>query len=148
MASLQIFIYNTDKILPLRNNYPLLLFETKDDMYNFVRRLKSIPYNHDEKEINGYFMLNNPQLLPSEVRKLHMYPVKSIPNLNSDSDSESDTEYVPLLRDGQFPIFDTNNVKALLTCDIDDNTLEPYGFSDYMKDLYSIPPPAPPTSPI
>ena len=67
--SLQIFIYETQGITS-DNNYPLLYFQTVEDKHRFISKLVSHPHGN---LLNQYFVINNPQLLPREIREQHMY---------------------------------------------------------------------------
>ena len=115
---IQFFIHNIDGINAL-NNFPLLRFQTQEHAYDFIRSLKSIPCDN---VVNRYMVLNNPQLLPDELRKLHMF-----------TDDILYMEDVNNVYDGIFPIRD--NLELLKHCDIDNNTFEEYGFSECIRDM-------------
>ena len=69
--SIQLFIFKAwCVIIPHENNFPLIRFDTKDVGLDFIRSLKSMP-THSLNE--PYFVINNPQLLPDDVRKPHMF---------------------------------------------------------------------------
>ena len=67
--SLQIFIHATDGFTG-DNNFPLCYFNTVIDKHLFVSSLVSKPR---EEFHENYFVINNPQLLPREIREKHMY---------------------------------------------------------------------------
>ena len=92
------------------NNFPLLYFDTLKEKHEFVRNLKSIPRQQLDKP---YFVLNNPQLLPVEIRNLHVYEA-----------------HINNIRDGIFAIED--NIDLFQYCKIDNNTLEETGFAEYI----------------
>lgn len=133
MPTLQIFISEVKGIYSTRNNFPLIEFETLEDQHAFVRKLRSIPRTHNIP--GGYFVLNNPQHLPDHIRIPHMYPAPDRPRSyvddDSDKDSGSDDEYVPLMLDGCYPI--NENLHILQQVKIDNNTRESYGFNDYVN---------------
>ena len=120
--SLQLFIYKTPGING-DNNYPLFRFATKAEAYNFISQLVSVP-----KPDNGeYMVLNNPQLLPDNIRNLHMYPSGII------EDDSSDEEFGKTrLLDGYFNICDNIELLRAYSANIDDNTNCNVGFSDYL----------------
>jgi hypothetical protein len=135
MPTLQIFVSEVPGIHSTRNNFPLIEFDTLESQYAFVKQLISIPRTHDIP--GGYFVLNNPQHLPDNVRNRHMYPAPDRErkqcwnNADSDTDSGSDDEYVPLMLDGCYPI--NQNLHILRQVKIDNNSLESYGFNDYVN---------------
>lgn len=132
--SKQLFIKNMPGITP-DNNFPLIQFDTELDMYAFVTRLKSTSRRSDPTV--PYFVLNNPQLLPSYIRNMHVYRRKTThvrPNKNdddSDSDSDSDEGYETF--DGIFTIYE--NLDELKRCTIDNNTLSTTGFAEAIRDF-------------
>lgn len=69
-TAFQFFIFKTIGITE-SNNLPLIRFPTQDDAYKFIRSLKSVP--HDYPIRNGYMVLHNPQLIPEDLRKYHMF---------------------------------------------------------------------------
>lgn len=109
---LQFFIYKTNGINE-SNNFPLIQFQTQDDAYKFIRSLKSV--RRDYTTTKGYMKLNNPQLIPPELRKYHMF-----------SDNTTATDGIFLIHD---------NIELLKQCDIDNNTFEEYGFYDFIQQL-------------
>jgi hypothetical protein len=131
MIMLQIFIEGVEGIISTRNNFPLIEFDTNVDKYAWINKLKSVP--RGTAIPGGHFAINNPQLLPDDVRKPHMYPAPERPTHDSDTDPESDSddEYMPLMLDGIYSI--NQNLSILKQVLIDNNSLEPYGFNDYIK---------------
>ena len=115
-SSLQIFIYKLRGI-NYDNNFPILRFSSQSEMYSFISKLESS--RQYDNTINPFFVINNPQLLPDEIRKKHMYP-------SIDNDDSSDDEK---LEDGVF-YFTDKNVELLRDCDIDNNTLLEHGFAE------------------
>lgn len=71
--SLQIFSYN----IGIFDNYPMIKFEDKEQLIEFVIKLEKIDYSKDDNDDNikiyRHFVINNPQLLPSELEK-YKYP--------------------------------------------------------------------------
>ena len=123
--SIQIFAYSDEDfdggILTHANNFPLIRFDSKPLAYEFINGLKSQPrHNIDEP----YFVINNPQHLPDDIRQPHMF--KEL--LDSDSDADGD-RYI--LRDGCFSMRDNAHVFA--SCVIDDNTNEEFGFIKFLE---------------
>ena len=134
MIMLQIFIEGVEGIISTRNNFPLIEFETNADKYAWINKLQSVP--RGTAIPGGHFAINNPQLLPDDVRKPHMYPAPDRPRSyvddhDTESESESDDEYVPLMLDGIYSI--NRNLYLLKQVLIDNNSLEPYGFNDYVN---------------
>ena len=133
MPTLQIFVHELVGFTSTRNNFPLIEFDSNEDKYAFINKLVSTQRTHSIP--GGFFIINNPQLLPDEVRKRHMYPApdrpKSYIDHYSDSDSGSDDEYVPLMLDGCFSVKD--NLHVLKQAVIDNNSRESYGFKDYIN---------------
>lgn len=130
--SLQLFIYGADEIIiPHKNNFPFIRFDTKELAYDFIRNLKSHPGCSFG---NPYFVINNPQLLPDDVRKLHMYK-KYINNENEDGENEDgDIENDgddDIMMDGCFSIY--KNFDLFMDLVIDNNTNEAVGFKEYLK---------------
>jgi hypothetical protein len=135
-TTLQIFVSEVPGIQPTANNFPLIEFETPEDLHAFVKKLVSIPRTHNIP--GGYFVLNNPQHLPDSVRNCHMYPAPERErrkqcwnDADSETDSDSEDEYYPLTLDGCFPIND--NLHILRQVKIDNNSLVSYGFNDYVN---------------
>ena len=128
----QLFIYNMPGITR-DNNFPLIRFDNELDMYAFITRLKSTSRQSDPTV--QYFVLNNPQLLPSYIRNMHVYRRKTThvrPNQVSDSEnSDSDDEYETF--DGIFTIYE--NLDELKRCTIDNNTLSATGFAEAIRDF-------------
>ena len=128
--TLQFFIYNMPGI-SRDNNFPLIQFDTDIDMYAFITRLTSMSRRSDPTA--AYFVINNPQLLPSYIRSKHMYRLKKVHVLktqntdtDSDADDDSDDEYD--IFDGIFSIYD--NLEELKKCTIDNNSLLATGFAE------------------
>jgi hypothetical protein len=131
---LQIFIEGVEGIISTRNNFPIIEFETNVDKHAWINKLQSVPRGTTIP--GGHFAINNPQLLPDDVRKRHMYPAPERPrsyvnDSDTDPESGSDDEYVPLMLDGVYPI--KLNLRILKQVLIDNNSLEPYGFNDYVN---------------
>jgi hypothetical protein len=130
-VTLQLFIYNTP--LTRDNNFPLIPFDSTIDMYAFITRLKSTSQRSDTTA--PYFVINNPQLLPSVVRRPHMHAKKRdhfSKQQTNDSDSESEDE------DDKYDLFDSifliyENVDELRKLDIDNNTRSDTGFAEYVQ---------------
>ena len=113
---LQIFVY---KAMEGDNNFPLLYFDTLGEKHEFVRNLKSIPRQRLDKP---HFVLNNPQLLPYDIRNLHVYEA----HINTLDSPQQGVD----MRDGIFVIED--NIDIFQYCKIDNNTLEETGFAEYI----------------
>lgn len=65
--SLQIFLRN---IGIFDYNYPMIEFESKEQLVEFVIGLEKIDYSIDKSmEIYPHFIINNPQLLPDELEE-------------------------------------------------------------------------------
>jgi hypothetical protein len=121
--SLQLFIYDANEIIiPHKNNFPFIRFDTPELAYDFIRNLKSHPGCSFE---NPYFVINNMQLIPNDVRKLHMYK-KHINNENCDIENDDN-----IMLDGCFSIY--KNLDLLMDLVIDNNTNEAEGFTEYLK---------------
>jgi len=118
---LQIFIYNTHGITG-GNRYPLLIFPDLATELNFVRALTSRPSRRLVDD-EPYFVINNPQLLPKDVRELHMHDV-----VEYDEDHGQD---VIRHRDNCYSIRD--NLELLLLQNVDNNTNENTGFSEALQ---------------
>jgi len=118
---LQIFIYNTHGIT-VGNKYPMLAFPDRATELNFVRALASRP-SRRLMDDEPYFVINNPQLLPIDVRELHMHDV-----VEYDEDRGQD---VVRSRDNCFSIRD--NLDLLLLQNVNNNTNENTGFSEALQ---------------
>ena len=118
---LQIFLYNTYG-LTRDNMFPLLAFPDRATELNFIRALASRP-SRRLTDGQPYFVINNPQLLPEEVRRLHMHDV-----VEYDDDTG---EEVIRRRDNCFLVRD--NLELLLLQNIENNTLENTGFSEVLQ---------------
>jgi hypothetical protein len=140
--SLQLFIYDANEIIiPHKNNFPFIRFDTPELAYDFIRNLKSHP---DCSFGNPYFVINNMQLIPNDVRNLHMYK-KHINNENDDGenedgeneDGENDDGDIEndgdddIMMDGCFSIY--KNFDLFMDLVIDNNTNEAEGFKEYLK---------------
>ncbi len=132
--SIQLFIFKTwTIIIPHENNFPLIRFDTKDAGLDFVRNLKSTPQHRLNEP---YFVINNPQQLPDDVRKIHMFKKYVNNNDDDDSDYENDDDGWYMMEDGCFSIFD--NLHLFENLVIDNNTNEPMGFSDFLEICKSV----------
>jgi hypothetical protein len=154
--SLQLFVYATKQIIiPYENNYPILRFDTNVLACDFIRKLKSRPTSSIKEP---YFIVNNMQLMPNDVRNLHTYKKYIIPKSNnwfvfnrelsaqgrhlqvSDSDdSDSDIEQDDkgnkyMICDGCYSIAD--NLDLLMMWEIDNNTNKDSGFIEYLHFLH------------
>ena len=112
---LQIFIYGTYGITR-DSMFPLLTFPDRATELNFVRTLISRPSRRLLDE--PYFVINNPQLLPDDVRMLHM-------NVSVEYDEDTGQEVI-LRLDNCFSIRD--NLELLQN--IDNNSVENAGFNE------------------
>jgi hypothetical protein len=155
--SLQLFVYATKQIIiPYENNYPILRFDTNVLACDFIRKLKSRPTSSIKEP---YFIVNNMQLIPNNVRNLHRYKKYIIPKTNnwfvfnkeisaqgrhfqvsdSDSDDDSDIERDDkgnkyIIGDGCYSIAD--NLDLLMMCKIDNNTNKDLGFIEYLDFMF------------
>ena len=120
---LQIFVYNTDGITTV-NRFPLLMFPDRATELNFVRALISRQYRTLTAG-EPYFMINNPQYLPHDVRNLHMH--------NSIEFDEDIGENVVQRRENCFSV--RENLELLLLQNIDNNTNETTGFNEALQTL-------------
>lgn len=102
--------------------FPLLAFPDRATELNFIRALASRP-SRRLTDGQPYFVINNPQLLPEEVRRLHMHDV-----VEYDDDTG---EEVIRRRDNCFLVRD--NLELLLLQNIENNTLENTGFSEVLQ---------------
>ncbi len=129
-ASMQPFVYRHKFIIPHENNYPLIRFQTKEEMYAFIASLVSFSPVELDDDIGTYFVINNPQMWPSEIRKLHTYTLHIV------SDDSSDEEDTMKTQDGIFLLSDNfDKFKALPKCDIDNNTNETIGFYEVIHGI-------------
>jgi len=117
------------------NKFPLIIFDTEIDMYAFITRLKSEPRTSDTTV--PYFVLNNPQLLPSFVRNMHVYRRRKAyvrsSKMNDDIESESDSDDEFEKFYGMFIIHE--NLDELKRCTIDNNTNCTTGFAEAIRDF-------------
>ena len=132
MPNMQIFIYNaTDYGIDNRNNFPLLTFQTTQDLENFIRGLRSVPREAVTGNTVPYFVINNPQLLPGAVRYLHTYPYQS-PYI----EDYVSNELLFRRAEGAFRMCDNiEYIQRYYNC-IDNNTTAPTGFTRFLT-LYS-----------
>ena len=122
--SLQFFVYNA---LAEDNRYPTIEFDSKQDAYEFLSLLRS---ENARRLYDPFMVLNNPQLLPKNVRNLHSYTVVTI---SEDDDNESKTEKHEY--DGCFSIHRNLAVFQRVANRINDNTRMSSGFRDYIRSL-------------
>jgi hypothetical protein len=66
---LQIFVYGVYGI-NITNNFPTILFRNKEIKNNWIRSL--VPSQARRLNDEAYFVINNPQLLPIEVRRTYV----------------------------------------------------------------------------
>jgi len=120
-VTLQIFIYNTDGITEV-NRFPLLSFADRATELNFVRTLVSRP---SRRLVDGqpYFVINNPQFLPDDVRNLHMH-------ISVQYDENTGREVI-CRRDNCYSVRD--NLELLLLQNIDNNSVENTGFCEVLR---------------
>ena len=131
--TLQFFAYNlNEQGINKNNNYPLFRFSSKEEAYNFIRFLES---EKSHSILEGHFVLNNPHLLPTELRKIHMYKGLKIVSEYYVSDSSSDEEEPHTFFDGCFSIAKNSNILKSVIGQIDNNTLEIYGFKEFVSTL-------------
>jgi hypothetical protein len=129
ITTLQIFIYNlSHEGIDENNRYPMLRFSSHSDKYTLISKLQSSP---ERRTQNPYFVINNPQLLPTGLRAKHQYPINN-------AQPEPTPETPPLVNyiDGVF-YFTEENIELLRDCDIDNNVLSEEGFREFM-DNYDI----------
>jgi hypothetical protein len=76
----------------------------------------------------GYLILNNPQLLPENVRERHQYPVAKPPD---EDDIPGEVTYI--MRDGCYSI--ERNIALLKSVveQIENNSLLDHGFQDFVR---------------
>ena len=101
--------------------FPLLYFANRVTELNFVRTLISRRSRRLPDE--PYFVINNPQFLPDDVRRLHMHDA-----VEFDEDTHQN---VINLRDNCFSSRD--NLELLLLQNIDNNSVENTGFSEVLR---------------
>ena len=122
---IQFFVRNVEELR--ESNYPLIRFESRTHAYEFILQMIS------EKALEmstGYLILNNPQLLPQDVRKEHQYSVIKIPDEDED---EGDEEVTYTIRDGCYSI--ERNIALLKSVveQIENNSLVDHGFQDFVR---------------
>ena len=160
--SIQIFVYKTGILITQENNFPILRFETKEMAYGFIQNLKSQPRCILQEP---YFVVNNMQLIPNNVRELHQYKKYITPQRSDcfergdcfesddknvevavtqqqkviedcDSDIEQDdNENKYMMCDGCFSIYE--NLELLMSCVISNNTNKDVGFKEYLENVYN-----------
>ena len=118
---LQIFVYNIDGIIR-DNRYPLLIFPDRATELNFVRALTSRP-SRRLMEDQPYFVINNPQLFPDDVRELHTHEA-----VETDEDTGQN---IIQRRQNCFSV--RENLELLLLQNIDNNTNETTGFREALQ---------------
>jgi hypothetical protein len=127
--SIQFFVRNVtdlrDKELEIDSTYPLIQFATKALAYDFIRRLIA-EHAHDMSG-EGYLILNNPQLLPIDVRYIHQY---SIAKISDDTDND---DYDTVVMDGCFSIERNIDLLKNVTDQIDNNNLGGPGFREFLQ---------------
>jgi len=123
MTTLQIFIYNlSDEGITSDNRFPLLRFSSHSDKYTFISKLQSSP---ERLTTIPHFVINNPQLLPTGLRVMHLYPIS-----NDSNPQTAPNDFV----DGVF-YFTEENIELLRECDIDNNASSDYGFREFMANI-------------
>lgn len=123
--TLQFFVYNA---LDEDNRYPLVKFDTREDAYEFLSRLRSENARRISNE--PFLVLNNTQLLPKTVRELHSYTVSMI-----SEDEEKEGKVETREYDGCFSIRRNLATFRRFVNQIDDNTTVSSGFRDYIRSL-------------
>jgi len=119
-VSCQLFVYNTYGINE-DNRSPLLYFANRATELNFVRTLISRPSRRLPDQ--PYFVINNPQFLPDDVRQLHMH-------VTVEYDENTGREVI-CRRDNCYSIRD--NLEVLLLCAIENNTNLDTGFREALR---------------
>ncbi len=119
-VSCQFFVYNTYGINE-DNMYPMLYFANRATELNFVRTLISRPSRRLPDQ--PYFVINNPQFLPDDVRQLHMHVAVEY--------DENTGREVIRRHDNCYSIRD--NLELLLLYDIDNNTNLDTGFQEALR---------------
>ena len=150
------------------NNYPFIYFDTLEDKYEFIRCLKSVPREQTE---SSHFVINNPQLLPDDIRELHMHENTNMTD-EFDPPQQGDDLHLPSFKTPPLRAIMSNedsaqlkadcassirkgvmldniylvekNINLLRNCSIDNNTLEKTGLIEYLSFPHMIPPPPPP----
>jgi len=79
----------------------------------------------------GYLILNNPQLLPENVRKIHQYPVAKTPVDIDDADGIEEVTYI--MRDGCYSIERNIDLLKSVVEQIENNSLFYDGFQDFVR---------------
>ena len=119
-CSLQLFLYRMNGINH-DNSYPLIYFKTPTKKYEFIKGLKSVPRERTE---SPHFVVNNPQLLPHDIRILHMHEnTYRIDGLDSPQQGDDLVDGIYLLEE---------NINLLRNCSIDNNTVEETGLVEYL----------------
>jgi len=133
MSSIQLFVYGINGF-NRNNNFPLIYFNTNIEMHDFIQGLQSVSRQELDPD-TPYFVVNNPQLLPSDIRKLHVY---ENPHYTTDSRSDADEASKIIVKeprfiDGVFPLID--NIQHLKNYKYDNNTSQDKGFDDYIQTM-------------
>ena len=119
MHSIQFFVRNVPELrndeLAIDSTFPLINFATKTDAYNFIELLRA-EHAHGIANV-GYLILNNPQLLPGNVRSRHQYRVAKIAE-NPENDRD-----VAIVMDGCFSIERNIDILMNVVEQIDNNNL-------------------------
>jgi hypothetical protein len=127
--SIQFYVRNVaelqNKEVQIDSTYPLIYFESRLDAYNFIRQLTA--ERSRGMTTDGYLILNNPQLLPNNVRSIHQYSIAKIPD-DMDSD-DSDT----IVMDGCFSIERNMDLLYSVIDQIDNNNSGGPGFRDFIQ---------------
>ena len=116
---IQFFVRNVEGLE--ESKYPLIRFESRAHAHEFIRQMIS------EKApgmSTGYLILNNPQLLPEDVRKEHQYSVIKIPDEDED---EGDKEVTYTIRDGCYSIEKNIALLKSVVEQIENNSLVDHG---------------------
>jgi hypothetical protein len=125
----QFFVRNVPELrndeLTIDSTYPLINFATKTDMYNFLGLLRAEPARGMANV--GYLILNNPQLLPRNVRSRHQYRVAKI------SDNPENEIHDEIIMDGCFSIERNIDILMNVVDQIDNNNLDGPGFRDFIR---------------
>jgi len=144
----QVFIYNAFGITP-ENNFPLVEFDSKQEYHDFILSLVSTN-RKSLVEDEPYFVLNNPQLLPENVRRKHQYTTRVAKeptqdeqymelvfgsktcDYSEDCSDSSDDEHETYI-DGCFRMKDNIELLIKYQSQIKNNTNMEYGFYDYVS---------------
>jgi len=134
MHSIQFFVRNVPELrndeLAIDSTFPLINFATKTDAYNFIGLLRAEPA-HGIANV-GYLILNNPQLLPGNVRSRHQYRVAKIAE-NPENDDRDGEEGNEIVMDGCFSIERNIDILMNVVDQIDNNNLGGPGFREFIQ---------------